>query len=316
VAAKQVVGDAYALSLLETASQYPPQRIGADGDDISVGVGQVVDGDGEVRKGKNRLNGMPRIWRHLPLKFEPPPVERERWSQQWDPYGQCSYPPEDERIESFQQHVRHQARKMVGEDLARIEKFQASLKDGLDMRETLRNWHTGELYVKEMPPSRGHIEVVVFLFDTPAAAERYPWQSTWYAEHQEESTLAFYSTSFLDNMVGPGIGQALYGGCLFIFPPRPIPDIWRDPRFAFCRTLEEKLLAGALFHSQEKRVVLVAPNPPKIAWRQLARRYRRQLVYLPLKRFSSATVDRLRRFHVLNSRQVRSYAARYIRDLR
>ena len=316
VAAKQVVGDAYALSLLETASQYPPQRIGADGDDISVGVGQVVDGDGEVRKGKNRLKGMPRIWRHLPLKFEPPPVERERWSQQWDPYGQCSYPPEDERIESFQQHVRHQARKMVGEDLARIEKFQASLKDGLDMRETLRNWHTGELYVKEMPPSRGHIEVVVFLFDTPAAAERYPWQSTWYAEHQEESTLAFYSTSFLDNMVGPGIGQALYGGCLFIFPPRPIPDIWRDPRFAFCRTLEEKLLAGALFHSQEKRVVLVAPNPPKIAWRQLARRYRRQLVYLPLKRFSSATVDRLRRFHVLNSRQVRSYAARYIRDLR
>ena len=63
-------------------------------------------------------------------------------------------------------------------------------------------------------------------------------------------------------------------------------------------------------------MVLVAPNPPKIAWRQLARRYRRQLVYLPLKRFSSATVDRLRRFHVLNSRQVRSYAARYIRDLR
>ena len=316
VAAKQVVGDAYALSLLETANQYPLQRIGADEDDISIGLGQIVDGDGEIRKGKNRLKGMHRIWRHLPLKFEPPLPERERWSQQWDPYGQCSYPPEDERIESFQQHVRNQARKMVGEDMVRIEKFHASLKDGLDMRETLRNWHTGELYVKEMPPSRGHIEVVVFLFDTPAAAERYPWQSTWYAEHQEESTLAFYSTSFFDNMVGPGIGQALYGGCMFIFPPRPIPDIWRDPSFAFCRTLEEKLLAAALFHSQQKRVVLVAPNPPKIAWRQLARRYRRQLVYLPLKRFSSATVDRLRRFHVLNSHQVRSYAARYIRDLR
>ena len=167
-----------------------------------------------------------------------------------------------------------------------------------------------------MPPSRGSIEVVVFLFDTPADPERYSWQSTWYAEHEEESTLAFYSTNFLDNMVGPGIGQALYGGCLFIFPPRPIPDIWRDPRLSFCRTLEEKLLAAALLHSREKRVVLVAPEPPKLAWRQLARRYRKQLVYLPLKRFSASTVDRLRRFHVLNSREVRSYAGRFIRDFR
>jgi hypothetical protein len=316
VSAKQVVGDAFALSVLETACEYSPQRIGPDDDDINVGLGQIVDADGEVRACKNRLQGVPRIWRHLPLKFEPPPVDSQKWSQQWDPYGQCSYPPEDGRIESFQQHVREQARLMVGEDLAKVEKFQSSLKDGLDMRETLRNWHTGDLYVRELPPSRGHIEVVVFLFDTPADPERYKWQSTWYAEHQEESTLAFYSTPFLDHMVGPGIGQALYGGCLFIFPPRPIPDIWQDSRFAFCRTLEERLLAGALFHSREKRVVLVSPEPPKIAWRQLARRYRRQLVYMPLKRFSASTIDRLRRFHVLNSRHVRSYASRFIRDMR
>jgi hypothetical protein len=316
VGAKQVVGDAFALSLLDTACEYPPQRIGSDEDDINVGLGQVVDADGEVRACKNRLEGVPRIWRELPLKLEPPPREKQKWSQQWDPYGQCSYPPEDGRIESFQQHVRQQARKMLGEDLAKVEKFQSSLKDGLDVRETLRNWHTGDLYVKEMPPSRGSIEVVVFLFDTPADPERYSWQSTWYAEHEEESTLAFYSTNFLDNMVGPGIGQALYGGCLFIFPPRPIPDIWRDPRLSFCRTLEEKLLAAALLHSREKRVVLVAPEPPKLAWRQLARRYRKQLVYLPLKRFSASTVDRLRRFHVLNSREVRSYAGRFIRDFR
>jgi hypothetical protein len=316
VGAKQVVGDTFALSLLDTACEYPPQRIGSDEDDINVGLGQVVDADGEVRACKNRLEGVPRIWRELPLKLEPPPWEKQKWSQQWDPYGQCSYPPEDGRIESFQQHVRQQARKMLGEDLAKVEKFQSSLKDGLDVRETLRNWHTGDLFVKEMPPSRGSIEVVVFLFDTPADPERYSWQSTWYAEHEEESTLAFYSTSFLNNMVGPGIGQALYGGCLFIFPPRPIPDIWRDPRLSFCRTLEEKLLAAALLHSREKRVVLVAPEPPKLAWRQLARRYRKQLVYLPLKRFSASTVDRLRRFHVLNSREVRSYAGRFIRDFR
>ncbi len=316
VGSKQVVGDAFALSLLETACEYPLQRLGSDEDDISIGLGQLVDADGDIHACKNRLQGVPRVWRHLPLTLEPPAKEKEQWSQQWDPYGQCSYPPEDERIESFQQHVRQEARKVIGEDLARVEKFQASLKDGLDIRETLRNWHSGDLYVKEMPPSRGSIEVVVFLFDSPADPARYTWRSTWYAEHQEESTLAFYSTSFLDNMVGPGIGQALYGGCLFLFPPRPIPDLWRDPRLAFCQSLEERLLAGALLHSQHKRVVLVAPEAPRIAWRQLARRFQRQLVYLPLQRFSASTVDRLRRFHVLNRKEFRSYASHFIRDFR
>ena len=36
----------------------------------------------------------------------------------------------------------------LGTDLARSEKFTTSLKDGLDIRETLRNWHTGDLFVK------------------------------------------------------------------------------------------------------------------------------------------------------------------------
>ena len=212
--------------------------------------------------------------------------------------------------------MRAQAKLFLGEQQARVEKFTASLKDGLDLRETVRNWHRGGLYVREIPPSRGQIEMVVFLFDSPAIAERYTWRTTWYAEHGEESTLCFFATPFLQNMVGPGIGQSMYGGCFFLFPPRPIPDVWQDSRFDFCRTLEERLLAGALFHSAELRVALVSSRPPQASWRQLARRLGRQLVYLPLKRFSPSTVDRLRRFHVLNDKEVRSYAARFIRDLR
>jgi hypothetical protein len=48
----------------------------------------------------------------------------------------------------------------------------------------------------------------------------------------------------------------------------------------------------------------------------MARKMGRQIVYIPLKRFSSATIDRLRRFHVLNGKDVRSYAARFIRSIR
>ena len=81
-------------------------------------------------------------------------------------------------------------------------------------------------------------------------------------------------------------------------------------------TLFNNFIVERLKHSQHKRVVLVAPEAPKIAWRQLARRFQRQLVYLPLQRFSASTVDRLRRFHVLNRKEFRSYASHFIRDFR
>lgn len=315
LAAKQVAGDRFALDLIERARRYPPQRLPSDLEKAYPGPGTLQGDEGEVPC-KNRLQGAPPFWRALDLKPEPPPPAKEKWSQNWDPFGQCSHLPEDSRIESFQQHVRRQARALMGSENARSEKFTSSLKDGLDVRETLRNWHTGELYVRELPPSRGQVEIVVFIFETPADPQTYGWKSTWYAEHEEESTLCFYATPFLENMVGPGIGQAVYGGCFFLFPPRPVPDIWTDPRLDFAAGLEERLIAGACLHSASKQVALVAPGPPKPAWSGAARRFGKRLVALPLKRFSGQMVDRLRRFHVLNGREVRSYASRYIRDFR
>ena len=76
------------------------------------------------------------------------------------------------------------------------------------------------------------------LFDSPADPRDYPWRITWHAENHDESTLSLFATNFLENMVGPGISLARYGGCMFLFPPRPIRDIWRDPQFDFTDTLE------------------------------------------------------------------------------
>ncbi len=315
LAAKQVAGDDFAVTLIETAREYPPQSIPSLYPEVTVGLDRTSFPTGDA-PAKNRLKGPTTEWRTLPLRPTPPPEQKQEWRMQWDPYSQCSYPPEDDKIESFNSHVREQARQIIGQDLARTEKFTTSLKDGLDIRETLRNWHTGNLYVKEMPPSRGNVEIVVFLFESSADLHKYPWRATWYAEHKEESTLCFFATNFADNIIGPGIGQAMYGGCSLLFPPRPIPDIWTDPRFNETLTAEERLLTAALFHSREKRVVLVAPHPPLARWRRTARRYKKQIVYLPLKRFSLQTLNRLRHFHVLNGREIRSYAARYIRDFR
>lgn len=313
VAAQQTAGDEFALALTETAREYPFQppdeetllRMGIDQGDVPIwGVGPMV----------SRLPGQSLTWRACELRRKPREPERQRWRQRWDPYSQCSWPPEDQRIESFQSHVRDQAKALIGADLARSEKFTTSVMDGLDMRETLRHWHTGDIYVKVVPPSRGSIEVVVFLFDVPADPRVYTHRVTWFAEHTEESTLAFYSTDPMKDLVGPGIARAEYGGAFFIFPPRSIPDVWSDPRLDFTDTLEERLLAGALLHSTERHVALVSRQPPPASWRRLARRFGRKLVHLPLKRFSGQLVERLRRLHVLNGKQVRSYAADFIRD--
>ena len=80
--------------------------------------------------------------------------------------------PEDIAIERFRTHVKDHALAILGHDLARTEKFSTSLKDGLDIRETLRNWHTGDLYVKIQPPNRGSLDCVIMLFDSPADPRR------------------------------------------------------------------------------------------------------------------------------------------------
>jgi len=314
LAGKQIGGDDFAAMLIETARKYAPQ-IASPYPKVSIrfDTGIFPLGDADT---KNRLLGTQMEWRELPLRPSPPEEKQQKWQRQWDPYRQCSYPPEDDRIESFNTHVREQARILIGEDLAKSEKFTSSLRDGLDIRETLRNWHTGDLYVKELPPSKGSIDAVVFLYDTPADPQKYPWHTTWYAEHNEESTLCFYATNFGDNILGPGIAQAIYGGCFLLFPPRSIPDVWTDPRFNSAETLEERLIMSATFHSNEKRIALVSPTAPKASWRRIAKRGKKRLVYIPMNRFSLQTLDRLRRFHVLNGREVRSYAAQYVRNIR
>ena len=313
--AKQIAGDDFALALAETAREYPYAQ---SADDhflhLRMGIEEADLSDVGQETLVNRLPGQSLTWRSCELRPKPPKEKHENWKQLWDPYGQCSWPPEDERIESFQQHVRDQAKALLGADLARSEKFTTSVMDGLDVRETLRQWHTGDIYVKVIPPSRGSLEVVVFLFDVPADPEVYPHRVTWFAEHTEESPLAFFSADPMQNLIGPGIAQAEYGGAFFLFPPRGILDVWQDPRLSFADTLEERLIAGACFHSREKHVALVSPIPPKTKWRRLAKRFDKKLIHLPLQRFSGQTVERLRRFHVLNGKQVRTYAADFIRE--
>jgi len=332
VAAQQLAGDEFAIHLTEVVREYelldsyaaiseeskpasdslteaaiPPYPI------IDMGIGRAELPDGDVAQMKSRLPGPPVTWGAVQLTRRPPKLDQQQFAMRWNPFRQCSWPPEDQKIERFRSHVKDHALSLMGQDLALTEKFSTSLKDGLDIRETLRNWHTGDLYVKVFPPTRGSLDCVVMLFDSPADPRDYPWRITWHAEHQDESTLSLFATDFHEEMVGPGIALATYGGAMFLFPPRSIPDIWHDERFDAADTLEERLLLAACHHAGERHIALLSHAPPGIAWRRIAKRYGKRLVHVPLSHFSQETVAQLRMFHVLNGQQVRSYAEHFIR---
>lgn len=314
VSSQQVAGDQYALHVVETARTYP-----FNGKTEYPGIGLGIDRarlpDGGVVNTINRLAGPPMTWRSLELKQRPDRAQQKLWQMRWNPFRQCSWPPEDVAIERFRTHTFEKAKQIIGQDLARVEKFTTSVQDGIDIRETLRNWHTGDLYVKIFPPNRGSLDAILMLFDSPADPRDYPYRVTWHHEHSEESTLSFFATDWRKNVIGPGIAQALYGGAMMIFPPLEphIFDIWHDPFFDKADTMEERLLMGTCFYSREKHVALLSAGPPGAAFRKIAKSFGKKLVHLPMSHFSASTVQQLRVVHVLNGHQVRSYAAEFIR---
>jgi hypothetical protein len=310
--AQQMMGDPFAVHLVNTATQYPYEsplpwptaRLGIDQADLpGEGVHRLV----------SLLPGPKLEWSSLELQRPPKPLDQERWGSRWNPYMQCSWPEEDTQIESFRSRIVERARQLLGADLARTEKFTTSIMDGIDLRETLRHWYDGSLYVKVNPPSIGHLDATVMVFDSEPDPRHYDWRATWFSEHPEESTLAFFATHFKNQMIGPGIAMATYGGSMFLYPPRPIPDIWQDPRLDFAETLEQRLIAAACLHSQSRHIALMSPTPPGLVFKKIAKRFGRKLVHVPLAHFSDSVIQQLRIFHVLNGRKVRSYAANFIR---
>jgi hypothetical protein len=312
-AAKQILGDQYALHVVQVAKQYTYSEESESYQTLSMGIEQIRFPDHEVALSVNRLPGPSESWRTVELNRRPTNEEQTRWNYQWNPFGQCSFPPEDQRIEQFRTRVFDRALAITGSDLARTEKFTTSVKDGIDIRDTLRHWYEGQIYVKVNPPNRGTLDACVMMFDSPADPRDYPWRTTWFAEHDEESTLAFYATDFRQELVGPGICMATYGGAMFLFPPVGIPDIWNDKRLDFAETLEERLLAAACLHSRSRQVALLSWLPPGGGWKRLARRFHKHLIHVPMGSFSEADVAQLRMVHVLNGTQVRSYAEHFIR---
>ena len=85
LAAKQIAGDDFAVTLLETAKTYglhddtaPPYFHPT----VSVGIEKLELPDGEVVRAKNRLQGPLLQWRSLSLRPQPVPIKSRSWALQ------------------------------------------------------------------------------------------------------------------------------------------------------------------------------------------------------------------------------------------
>ncbi len=310
VAARAIVDDNYAWEVWEMANRYPHQKAETDLPTVKIS-GEEVWLNTKMMRLRRRLPSKKRRLRPVGLKARKKEKVPGEWASQLNGASICSYPPEDLVIEDYGRFLKKKGKSILSEERARSEPFTTSLLDGIDIRETIRNWHEGRIYVRNFQKIHGEVGAVIVIFDEDRD-DRYTYMTTWLGEHQNESDMAFYSTYPFDHLVGPGIGRGEYGGFLMSLPARRMFDVWQDPDYDFAENKPERLLLAGLDYSLQRIVVYVAAKPPRSAFRNVAARFGRTIVYIPIGQLSPVTLKKIRVVHVLDGYDKRNIAKEYI----
>jgi hypothetical protein len=311
VAARGAVDDNYAYEVWNLATDWPHQTDRPELPVINLTIEDLFEHARYVRfhrTQKTRRRKLLRLVKQRPKEREP-----GEWQKEWKGDAICSYQPEDVVVESYGDFLQKKAKGILSAEHARVEPFCASLLDGIDIRETLRNWYEGRLYVRENQVVRGEVGAVIVIFDEDTGPKpAYSWCVTWQGEHVQESDMAFYATSLGDKVVGPGISRCEYGGFLLSYPPGRMFHVFEDPYFDRAESKPERLILAAIDYSQEPLIIYVGPRPPRTVYRSLAERFGKRLVYIPLGDLSPVSLKQVRVLHVLDGHGVRAYAKEYI----
>ena len=310
VAARGVGDDNFAWEVWEAANRYPAQREESDVPTVRISGEEMWLNTRRIRLRRRLANPKQKLrpYGQKKRKKEKTPGE---WASQLNGEGICSYPPEDMVIEDYGRFLKKKGKSILSEERTRVEPFTTSILDGIDLRETIRKWYEGRIYVRQYQKIQGEVGAVVVIFDEDRD-NRYPYLTTWLGENQNESDMAFYSTFPFDNLVGPGIGRAEYGGFLMTLPPRRMYDVWQDADYEFAESKSERLLLAALDYSLQRHVVYVAARPPRSIFRTIASRVGRTIIYIPIGQLSPVSLKKIRVVHVLDGYEKREMAKDYI----
>jgi hypothetical protein len=310
IAARSIVDDNFAWELWNLASTALFQKEETDlmtlnisGEEVWVNMKRI-----QLHRRLPKPKSRPKPAGLRPRKKEGHPGE---WARQFNGNQICSYPPEDIVLEDYGLFLKKKGKSILSEERSRVEPFTSSLLDGIEMRETLRHWHERKLFVREYQKVGGEVGSVVVVFDEDRDGH-YNWGMTWLGEHQQESDMAFYSTDPADNIVGPGICRAEYGGFLLSYPPRRMLEVWHDPDYWFAESKPETLLMAALDYSLQKFVVYVAAKPPRSVFKSLAAKMGKKIIYIPIGQLSPIVMKKIRVAHILDNYEKRAIAKDYI----
>jgi len=309
VAARGVGDDNLAWEAFAAARCYPWQLANTEIETARVD-GEMLDlGTRSVRFRRRFFRVKQRL---VPVRARPTTDDPAEWLDAFDATGICSYPPEDLVVEDYGRYLKQKAVSILSAENRRSEPFTTSMLDGLDLRETLLRWHEGRVWVTELGRAPGSAGAVVAIFDEDIDGSNYPYHLSWLGEHEQESDMALYATDPTQQIVGPGIMRATYGGFMLSYPPGRLFDVWRDPDYRHARSKSEVLVMAAVDYSREKLVVHLSPAPPGERMKTYAAHQGKRIVHIPLGSVSPITIRKIRVVHVLAGHDKREIAKGYV----
>src|SRR5947207_12084838 len=164
VAARGVADDNYAWDVWEVAGRYPLQQEESDLATVRISGEEVWIDTRRIRL-RRRLPSTKRRLRPLGLKPRRKEKTPGEWASQLNGANICSYPPEDLVIEAYGRYLKKKGRSILSEERVRVEPFTTSILDGIDLRETIRKWYEGRIYVRQFQKIHGEVGSVVVIFD-------------------------------------------------------------------------------------------------------------------------------------------------------
>jgi hypothetical protein len=311
VGARGAVDDNYAYEVWDLGTHYPWQDPSGALPALRLRVEDLYDASRTIHFHR-RLATRRKRPQLVPVRDRKRERRPGEWAEAFDGSAICSYPPEDVVIERFGGFLRKKSKSILSEENTRVEPFTTSILDGIDVRETIRNWHEGAVYVRENQKVKGEVGSVVVIFDEDRDDARYSWLMSWLGEHSQESDMALYATDPAETIVGPGISRCEYGGFMMTYPPRRLADVWDDPFYRQARSKPEVLLMSAIDYSLERLVAYVAAAPPRSWMKGFAARFGKRILYIPIGQLSPVTLKKLRVFHVLSGYDKRKIAKEYV----
>ncbi|MBX9836881.1 MAG: hypothetical protein K2X69_01070 [Silvanigrellaceae bacterium] len=236
------------------------------------------------------------------------------WVHEDHPYS-CSFPSEDIFMERLALNIkRNMSDKLKSQEIT-FQELQTDFCEGIDIRETIRNWHKEKIIIKDLHNTgKPDIGTVVFSFVDTSQDNNYSWKSFWLAEQHDDSNLMFYATPFKDNLIGPGIAKSEFGGFAVIPLPSAIENPWGNPFIQhYAKNATEYLILAGALSTNHKSILFISNHPPSQHISKILKQSRKNIIYAKLDEFPQEDIRMVRTFHILAEAGVRSYAQKYIR---